>query len=1149
AADAGPPDLQLAPDRLKEWAEQAKRAKVVVVRSGDGIDVQFSPDVQSAVQSIVSFSAEVGKLGEDYWKKVQNVIDKFNSSSGGFKVVVRDGKVDIDTSVHEEGFSKIGQLNARYEEELKKLMERYGAAVTVGKDGRPVITFADPSKYGEFKAKFEALNKRYDEELGKILKEHGLKVEGNKIVIDTSIYSGVFSELDKINQRHNKGLEDMYSKYGNILGKKTDESGRTVYTLKPNAQSALEIYNLVADITNAYNAMLQQKVQDVVSKYSDVLSYDQTTGRIALSKGLEEMLNRYSQAVQEVNKLTNAMSTVAGMIPTFAQQLPTLNVQFMTYDADKKAFVPGGETPIYIKDPEKRKELLDWLKRQGTDPQGNPNVDTVAFVDPRHNLPVAYIYNKKTGEGYLINYMADQVQYLPDAKKYAEAHIESVWLSSLSPKELEQYIQSQQLEHLKQVSKKKFEELPPVVREIVGTLATAGQYVFVPDMLVLKGALLGDKDPLLEAKKFKAVVEGINEASPVTTYAGTALGIGTIVGGAAASILARGAAKLAAQGVKDVAKDVPKITAAGTVQPLQQTVKTPTLLQTAAAGLKDAAVPMAVSGAAFGGLEAAKSYLETGSVDVSRVLEGAAFGSLMGAFPITKTQALAALGIGAGATAGSHFIRGYDLTTSLAVGEAAGLTVVVGGGVKGLSDASVKTSRAPEVKTTDVDLSGIKFAKRLSSAVENVVDDVVSGRITVDEANLRLGAIRDVVRDKALFDEILQRYKKTLSEPPRGAPTLDFVSAAKKAAEVISAVESGKLPDYMAFTELANLRASVADKAKFDKQFGAKLKEYGEQYIQWLSNSGLSKQWIVLNLHRHEGVLGKQFIERHVPDYGRVLAEVKATLSQLRPVSPREAPVTKLTPDELHNRVENLFKDVLTGNKDFFKASEELYRLWNKLSPDMRAELEAILHDLNVYYGERFGITLEPWRPSLLESVLRRAELFATDVRSALAKAPKATAELIKSTVKSVEEFLSPRHIAEWWERLRFDVLTKELNYIADSFSRGRISLDEAKKSLVKLADKFESFGEEMMAKTIREKLNDDEALKRFLESAQRLHGESMLASALLAPRATVDLIKMAPKATAELIKSTVKSVEEFLSPRHIAEWWERLRFDVLTKE
>jgi len=91
-ADAGPPDLQLAPDRLKEWAEQAKRAKVAVVRSGGGIDIQFAPDVQSAVQAIDSFSAEVGKLGKDYWRQVQDVIDKFNSSSGRFKVVIRDGK-------------------------------------------------------------------------------------------------------------------------------------------------------------------------------------------------------------------------------------------------------------------------------------------------------------------------------------------------------------------------------------------------------------------------------------------------------------------------------------------------------------------------------------------------------------------------------------------------------------------------------------------------------------------------------------------------------------------------------------------------------------------------------------------------------------------------------------------------------------------------------------------------------------------------------------------------------------------------------------------------------------------------------------------------------------------------------------------------
>ena len=103
------------------------------------------------------------------------------------------------------------------------------------------------------------------------------------------------------------------------------------------------------------------------------------------------------------------MNTVAGMIPTFAQQLPVLNVEFTTYDKDTKTFVKGGTTPIYINDPKKRKEFLDWLEGQGRDAQGNPNVEVRAFVDPRYNTPVVYVSGKKTGDGYIIVPTAGQV--------------------------------------------------------------------------------------------------------------------------------------------------------------------------------------------------------------------------------------------------------------------------------------------------------------------------------------------------------------------------------------------------------------------------------------------------------------------------------------------------------------------------------------------------------------------------------------------------------------------------------------------------------------------------------------------------------------------------------------------------------------------
>jgi hypothetical protein len=769
---------------------------------------------------------------------------------------------------------------------------------------------------------------------------------------------------------------------------------------------------------------------------------------------------------------------------------------------------------------------------------------------------------------------------MPDAKQYAESHMQSIWFSSLSPKELEQYIQSQQLEHFKQTSKREFEKLPPVIREIVGTLVTAGKYVFVPDVLTLKGALVGDKDPLFKAKKFHAMVEGIGEVSPITSHAGTALGIGTIVGGAAASILARGAAKLAVQGAKAAADDVakfatvkkPELTAASTARPLQQVVKQPTLLQTAVVGLKNAAVPMTISGAVFGGLEGAKSYIETGKIDASRVLEGAAFGSLMGAFPITKKQALAALGIGAGATAGAGLVRGYDLATSLAVGEAAGLTAVVGGGVKGLSEAGVKADakipagvkagtktpgvRAPEVKITDFAivveprekrlrtvsaeyLAEVARARPLSNLIDGIVKDVITGKLSVGDANLQLGIIRDTIWDKKLVDELLQSSIKKLVKFPK-TQTMDFATAANKAAEVIYAADSGKLSKHKAFIELADLRISVVDKAGFDKLFNKKLKEYGEHYIQWLLNSGRDKSLTALDLHRYENVLGRQLIKKYMPEYEGVLAEVKNKLSHLRPVNPRDVPLLKLTPEKLSDMVETTFRDVLDGKKDFFKASEELYWLWNRLSPDMRPKFETILNDLNAYYGKKYGITLEPWRPSLLESILRRAELSAADVGSVLANASKATAELIRSKIKAAEELLSPGHLANRWKGWRIMALDDKLRGIAESFKSGKIGLEEAKKALAELARKYEKLGMPETAKMIRDQLKDSETLKKFLDNVSKIPSDHTMLGSM---RETAGLRLGRAKDAAT---GMVKAAEELLSPGHLANRWKGWRIMAL---
>jgi len=1139
----GPPDYQLTPGDLKNILKNKdkKNAKVIVIRGPSGVDIKLAPDVEKAVQEVDKLNRELFNAERDYWRKIYDVADRFNASNGKFKIDIKDGKLVIDTSVHEEGFNKVRQLNNEYQNKLDALIKQYGGVVEVGEDGKPVIVFTDPSKYNEFKAKLGDLNKWYDAALNSILKEHGLTVEDGKIVIDKSIYSDVFSEIDKINQEYENKRKDIYGRYSHLLVTQIDEKGNTVYTLRPDVKSAVDIYNQVANVVNTYSAAVKQKVEEVANKYSDVVTYDPKTGKVGPSSELAAMYDRYKQAVQEVSNIINAMNTVAGMIPTFAQQLPVFKVTFQTYDKSQNKFVKtGGETPIYIKDKNLRKEIMDWMS------QNKDNVAVVALYDPnsRGRPYVVYVFNKDTKEGYVIDPIEGTgfhvkgtevgMVYNPATGKweqlrgidiYLREKTLDIWNKSLTDVERE-------ILDTKRQTKEWLLSLPPVVRDIAGGALALSQYaVIAPAVDVVVRTLMGDEDPLRDIKKLQAMLEAVKEVTPVAYDIATVGGAAAMLGLGAESLLARGAAKLGTQAAKEAAKDItkfaivkkPEIPITGPIQ-LLDTAKTPTFLQTLLAGLKDAAVPMAVGGAAFGGLEAVKSYLETGKVDIPRVLTSAAFGSLMGALPITKTQALAALGAGAGAALGSSLLRGYDLPTSLAVGESAGTLVLVVPGLRGLSDAGAKTLdvKAPEVKITDfaavvkpegrtpprVDLSAVDLSKKLSSAVGNVVADVVSGRISIEEANLRLGAIRDAVTDKALFDKILQIYK-TIKEHPK-APSLEFAEAAKNAAEVVSAVEAGKLPEHRAFIELADLRASVADKARFDSLFGANLREYGEQYVSWLLNSGLDKPSAALQLAKYEDVLGRQFIEKYMPDYGKVLAEVEERLAQLRPVSPRKAPSFRPTPEELHGRVRTLFEDVLAGRMDWFKASEELYRLWSSLSPDMRPELEAVLNQLNRVYGERYGLTLEPWRPSLLESVLRRAELFAADVRSALANAPKATAEAIRGAVKAAED---------WWRRMRIGALDEELRGIADSFSRGKIGLDEAKKALGELAGRYEELGMEEMAGVIRNSLKDDEALRRFLDAARTWRSGSKLEWTLeLAKSRIGDAVETAVSALKELV-------------------------------
>ena len=1027
---------------------------------------------------------------------------------------------------------KLKEMVDRYKaalDELKRtqnleetLKRKYGNNVVISRDGDKVAVDLAPNlkstiqKVNSFASKYNTIMQSYKAAVSDLAKRYDLNFDqdGRLLITDPHKYSKVMAELDAINSKYGNMLDNLFGRYRDLFNVRVVD-GRQVYEFKPEVQAALVLQQDLEETTSTLNQSAQLKVQDILNRYGDVLTYDPNTRTIKPSSTFATMLNEYNTAVAEISKISDMLSRLGGMAQTVAQQAPIFTVELYAYNKGSNEFVKTGiMQPVHIADPKKREEVLSWLSRQNKD-------DVVVFAPYDPNKPWVYMYNKHTGEGYMINTATGRVLYSPNAAKdFAEGHGQALWHRALTPEERRKLEEYHKMLAQKEETKQWLLNLPPLVRNAAGGFIALSQYAMIsPAVEVLVRTLRGDEDPLAGLKKQHAMLEAVREVTPGAYYAATAGGAAALFGLGVESLLARGAAKLGLQSAKDAAKYAAiKTPAPTTTAQLLDALRSSPTLKAIAVGLKDAAVPMTLGAAAFGGIEGVKSYLETGRVDASRALTGAAFGSLIGAFPITRAQALAGLGIGAGAAAGSHFIRGYDLPTSLTVGESAGQLALIIPGLWGLSSAKTPNVGAPGADIITVkprwrtapsaDLPSTDFAKKLHSAIGNTVADLISGRITVEEANLRLGAFRDAVSDKALFDRILQSYK-TLLEPPKMTPKLDFAAAASRAAKLVQAADSGSMPGHRAFIELADLRASVANKARFDRIFGSKLKEYGEHYIQWIVNSGLDKPSAVLQLARYEGVLGRQFIEKYVPDYGKVLADIEAKLSQLRPVSPREAPAVKPTPEDVYARVRSLFDDVVEGRMDWFRASEELYKIWRDASPDVRADLEVALNVLNKLYGEKYGVTLEPWRPSLLEAALRKAELFATDIRTA---------------VRSIEEFLDPRRLASRWRYARTSMLDDELHNIADLFiGRRKIGLDEAKRMLADLANKYEKLGMEEMSKTIREKLKDDEALKRFLEAALGMHRMS-------AVRGTLEL---AVKPHFGRAKDVVDAFKEFVPEHH----------------
>jgi hypothetical protein len=318
-------------------------------------------------------------------------------------------------------------------------------------------------------------------------------------------------------------LEQAVSRYSDVL----QASGGAIDMSKELKEKVDRYSRALEELKNAEG----QQIQDVLSKYKDVLSYDPKTGRVAPSKELVEMLSRYSQAVQEVGKLTNAMSTVAGMIQTFAQQLPVLpSVKFQTYDPAQKKFVEvGGETPIYVKDEKMREEIRRWLE------QNKDKVKVAAFYDP--NKPVVYVYNDKD-EGYIIFPATGEARRAKGVSGMVGDTAKAVWYKSLTDrekKELERWLEVQR-------RREEIEQMTPVARELYAALIGAGRFAVVTPALDVLSRWLRGEDPTKGLEKFEAEAAAAAQASPTAHAVGQAVGLAGVGGFAAEALIARGAA-------------------------------------------------------------------------------------------------------------------------------------------------------------------------------------------------------------------------------------------------------------------------------------------------------------------------------------------------------------------------------------------------------------------------------------------------------------------------------------------------------------------------------------------------------------------------------------------------------------------------------
>ena len=438
-------------------------------------------------------------------------------------------------------------LLSRYDQALKELKnlpnvenalrDKFGNYVSVsgGKvDLAPSVkTLID--RANEFALLYSYIQQNYNSAFFDLVKRYGLRVEGNTLVVPPDKYDQVKAEIEALNRKMQDDLAKLYDQYRDVVNKRVVD-GKTVYEYKPEVQAAAALQIQVAQTVGELAAAQQKALQDVLSRYGDVLSYDKATGKITPSKELEEMLSRYAQATQEVGKLTSAMSTVAGMLPAFAQQLPALTVKFQTYDKTQNKWVEtGGETPIYIKDENLRKEIMDWMS------QNKDKVKVAAFYDP--SRPVVYVYNDRN-EGYIINPVTGEVRRAKGVSGMVDDTAKAMWYNSLTDKEkkeLEKWLEVQR-------RREEVEQMPPGLRELYAALMGAGQFAVISPAIDVLSRWLRGEDPTKGLEKFEVESAAAAQASPLAHAVGQGVGLLGIGGFAAEALIARGAAA-GAQGV------------------------------------------------------------------------------------------------------------------------------------------------------------------------------------------------------------------------------------------------------------------------------------------------------------------------------------------------------------------------------------------------------------------------------------------------------------------------------------------------------------------------------------------------------------------------------------------------------------------------